>query len=176
VHESLSVDHLFDHLQRKITLGTYLLDTESRARFLVLDADDEHGWERLHRLAGNLSREHIASYLERSRRGGHLWLFLAQAVAGRDARAFGHGLLDFHRFGDVELFPKQDELAGGPGSLIRMPFGVHRLTGRRYGFYTPDGAPLARTIREQIYTLATPEVVPEVAFEAYRANLPLGRP
>jgi hypothetical protein len=137
-----------------------------------LDADDERGWERLGHLARKLSHEHIPSYLEKSRRGGHLWLFLAQAVAGRDARAFGRGLLDFYRFEDVELFPKQDELAGGPGSLIRMPFGVHRVTGRRYGFYTPDGAPLAPTIREQISALAAPEVVPEVAFESYRAFAP----
>jgi hypothetical protein len=168
----LHVGHLFDHLQRKITLGTYLLDAESCARFLVLDADDEHGWERLGYLAQQLSHEHIPAYLEKSRRGGHLWLFLAQAVAGRDAREFGRGLLDFHRLEDVELFPKQDELAGGPGSLIRMPFGVHRLTGRRYGFYAADGAPLAATIREQIYALAAPEVVPEVAFEAYRSFAP----
>ena len=72
----------------------------------------------------------------------------------------------------LELFPKQDELAGGPGSLIRMPFGVHRLTGRRYAFYTPDGTPLAPTIREQICQLAAPGVVPEIAFESYRAFAP----
>lgn len=172
VHEPLNEGHLFDHLRRKITLGTYVLDPESRANFVVLDADDKHGWERLGHLAEKLSDERIPGYLEKSRRGGHLWLFLAQAVAGRDARAFGQGLLDFHRIEDVELFPKQDELAGGPGSLIRMPFGVHRVTGRRYGFYTPDGAPLAPTIRQQIYVLAAPEVVPEIAFESYRAFAP----
>jgi hypothetical protein len=128
------------------------------------------------RLARKLSHEHVPSYLEKSRRGGHLWLFLAEAVAGRDARAFGRGLLAFHRVEDVELFPKKDELAGGPGSLIRMPLGVHLVTGRRYGFCGVDGTPLAATIREPIYALATPEVVPEVAFESYRANLSLGWP
>jgi hypothetical protein len=51
--------------------------------------------------------------LEKNHRGAHLWLFLAEAVAGPGTRAFGHGLLAFHRFEDVELFPKQDELAGG---------------------------------------------------------------
>jgi hypothetical protein len=50
-----------------------------------------------------------------------------------------------------------------------MPFGVHRLTGRRYGFYTADGSPLAPTIREQIHALGAPETVPEAAFEAYRS-------
>jgi hypothetical protein len=89
VHEQLNVGHLFAHLRGEITLGTYLLDQESQAQFLVLDADDERGWERLGHLARAMADEDVPAYLERSRRGGHLWLFLAQAVAGRDARAFG---------------------------------------------------------------------------------------
>jgi len=116
-----------------------------------------------------LADENVPAYLEKSRRGGHLWLFLAQAEPGREARAFGLGLLAAHWVEGVELFPKQDRLVRGPGSLIRMPFGVHWLTGRRYGFYTPEGSPLAPTIREQIYTLEAPETVPEAASEAYRS-------
>ena len=50
VHEPLNVSHLFAHLRGEITLGAYLLDQESRARFLVLDADDAQAWVRL----GNL--------------------------------------------------------------------------------------------------------------------------
>jgi hypothetical protein len=165
VHETLNVGQLFDHLRGEITLGTYLLDQESKARFIVLDADDEQGWERLGHLAGELADENVPVYLEKSRRGGHLWLFLAQAVAGREVRVFGKGLLAAHQIEGVELYPKQDQLADGPGSLIRMPFGVHRLTGRCYGFYTADGYPLAPTIREQIYTLGAPETVPKAAFE-----------
>ena len=88
--------HLFAHVRGEITLGTYLLDEQSQARFLVLDADDAQAWERLAHLARVLADEDIPSYLENSRRGGHLWLFLAQAVAGRDARAFGQGLLAAH--------------------------------------------------------------------------------
>jgi len=82
VHEQLNVGHLFAHLRGEITLGTYLLDQESQARFLVLDADDEQGWERLGHLARALADEDVPAYLEKSRRGGHLWLFLAEAVAG----------------------------------------------------------------------------------------------
>jgi hypothetical protein len=169
MHELLSVGHLFAHLRGEITLGTYPLDQESKARFLVLDADDKQGWQRMGHLARALADEDVPTYLETSRRGGHLWLFLAHAVAGREARAFGRGLLVAHQVEGVELYPKQDQVADGPGSLIRMPFGVHRLTGRRYGFYTADGSPLAPIIREQIYALGAPETVPEAAFEAYRS-------
>jgi hypothetical protein len=169
VHEQLNVGLLFEHLRGEITLGTYLLDHESRARFLVLDADDAQSWERLGRLAGELAGENTTAYLEKSRRGGHLWLFLAEAVSGREARAFGQGLLAAHHIEGVEQFPKQDQLADGPGSVIRMPFGMHRLTGRCYSFYTADGSPLAPTIREQIYVLRAPETVPEAAFKAYQS-------
>jgi hypothetical protein len=157
---------------RVITLGAYLLDQESRARFVVRDADDAQAWARLGHLASALAGGDVPAYLERSRRGGHLWLFLAQAVDGREVRAFGHGLLAAHQIEGVELYPKQDQLADGPGSLIRMPCGVHRLTGRRYGFYSAEGTPLAGSIREQIYALKTPETVPEAAFEAYRSFVP----
>jgi hypothetical protein len=171
VRELLNVGLLFDHLRGEITSGTYLLDQESRARLLVLDADDEQSWENLGRPARELADENIPSYLEESRRGGYLWLFLAGAAAGQKIRAFGPELLAAHQVKGVELFPKQDQLVGGPGSLIRMPFGVHRLTGRRYGFYTAEGSPLAPTIREQIYALKAPETVPETAFEAYQSYL-----
>ena len=127
------------------------------------DADDAQSWERLGYLARVLADEDAPSYLERSRRGGHLWLFLAQAVAGREARAFGKGLLVAHQIEGVELYPKQDQLADGLGSLIRTPFGVHWLAGRRHGFYTADGAGLAGSMREQICALGAPKTVPEAA-------------
>jgi hypothetical protein len=166
------VGHLLDHLRGEMTLCAYLLNQESQARFIVLDADDKQGWVQLDQLASALADEDVPSYLEASRRGGHLWLFLAEPVAGQEVRAFGHGLLAAHEIEGVELYPKQDQLADGPGSLIRMPFGVHRLTGRRYGFYTADGLPLAPTVREQIRALKTPETVSEAAFEAYRSFVP----
>ena len=132
VHEPLNVGHLPGHLRGEITLGAHLLEQKSRARFLVLDADDAQAWERLGYLARVLAEEGVPTYVERSRRGGHLWLFLGPAVAGHEVRAFGKGLLAAHRIEGVELYPKQDQLADGPGSLIRMPFGLHRLTGRGY--------------------------------------------
>jgi hypothetical protein len=88
VHEQLNVGYLSAHLRGEITLGAYLLDQESRARFVVFDADDAQSWERLGHLVSALADENVQTYLERSRWGGHLWLFLAEAVTGREVRAF----------------------------------------------------------------------------------------
>jgi hypothetical protein len=72
VHGPLNVGLLFDHLQGEITLGAYLLDQQSKARFIVLGADDGPGWQGLGHPAKGLADEDIPAYLERSRRGGHV--------------------------------------------------------------------------------------------------------
>ena len=41
VKKTLSENHILAHLRGDITLGLYLLDKESQARFIVIDADDE---------------------------------------------------------------------------------------------------------------------------------------
>lgn len=171
VHDQLDVDHLSAHLRGEITLGTYLLNRESQTRFIVFDDDRVDGFDRLALFAQSLKKEKIPSYLERSRRGGHLWLFLMSTISGRDARLFAHGLMVANFISDVEVFPKQDEVKGGPGSLIRMPFGVHKISGRRYGFFYPDGSPLALTIRDQINTFSAPQTVSEEVFKSYQSNV-----
>jgi hypothetical protein len=148
------------------------LNQYSEVRFIVLDADDDSGFTDLVQLNQEMATEYIPSYLELSRRGGHLWMFFDKQVSGHQARKFGRGLLTAYRIEGLELFPKQGNLGEGPGSLIRMPFGLHRLSGRRYGFIAPDGEPLAPTMQVQIYALTAPQVVPEVAFEAYKTCAP----
>jgi hypothetical protein len=172
VHKPLNVDHLFGHLRGEITLGAYLLDNESRARYIVIDADNEQGFSELLHLAKGLEQEFTPSYLERSRRGGHLWMFFDQPINGRQAREFGRGLMAAYEIGDLELFPKQNEIGEGPGSLIRMPFGVHRISGRRYGFINSGGESRAPTVREQIHALSEPQTVPKDSFDAYRECAP----
>jgi hypothetical protein len=171
-HETLNISLLFAHLRGEITLGTYLLDAKSRGRFLVLDADDTPSWRQLKGLASVLLEQGATSYLEPSRRGGHLWLFFDKPQAGEDVRAFGTGLLSYFGVTGIEVYPKQPTLVTGPGSLIRLPFGVHRITGQRYGFYHPDGTPIAPTIREQIYVLSAPQIVSKEALEFFISYAP----
>ena len=169
IHKPLKVNHILAHLRGDITLGTYLLDRNSQARFIVFDADDEQGFMRLAFLSRTLAEDGVPSYLERSRRGAHLWFFLAEAETGRDARSFGRGVVKVHGVDNVEIFPKQDKLSSGPGSLIRLPFGVHRLAECRFEFFSPSGEPLAATIHEQILMLSSPQIVSDTAFDAYRS-------
>ena len=71
-----------------MTLGAYALDAESRAKWVCFDADDEEGFANLERATLALAQAAQPGYLERSRRGGHLWLFFSP-ISGLDARRFG---------------------------------------------------------------------------------------
>ncbi len=172
VMEPLNIGLLQQHLQGELTLGTYLLNPKSQGRFLVLDADDAQQWKQLKMLAQTLESEETPTYLERSRQGGHLWFFFSSWLTGANIRRFGKGLLAVHGIDKMEIYPKQDVLSDGPGSLIRMPFGVHQVTGKRYCFYTPVGKPLAATLREQLRILGTAACVPAAVFEHYANYAP----
>lgn len=165
-HKSLTYSLIESHIQGRITLGAYALDQNSRAHWLCCDADSDASWTNLQEMALALRSDEVPTYLEQSRRGGHLWLFLPTTppISGTDARRFGRQLLETHHVENVELFPKQDCLTTGPGSLVRLPLGRHRKDGRRYYFIHPDGTPLSPTIREQVALLAFPERIPKNFF------------
>jgi hypothetical protein len=175
-HQPLEITHLVSHLKGEITLGAYVLNPSSQARYIVFDADNDVQLSMLAYMAGRLAEQDAPSYLESSRRGGHLWLFFSRAIPGKDARLFGQSLLKIHNLLGVELFPKQSRLKGGPGSLIRLPFGIHRKTGERYGFVTPERQPLAPAFLAQINILSAPETVPEVFIKKIMTRPPATQP
>ncbi|QBD83659.1 hypothetical protein EPA93_33030 [Ktedonosporobacter rubrisoli] len=99
------------------------------------------------------------AHLEASRRGGHLWIFFTQPLPAAQARTW---LLPWCPVG-IEFYPKQDQ-STGYGSLIRLPLGVHRLTGKRYpwiGAFSRDGKPVkaATTVKETLTWLEQQEKV-----------------
>lgn len=155
----------------KITLGAYLLDNESRARFTVLDADNEEDFKNLLKAYEDLKRLNIPSYIESSRRGGHMWLFFRNPIPGQSAKGFGNGIVKTYGLGKTEVFPKQSSVTSGPGSLIRMPFGIHKKTGHRYPFVTSAGEPIG-DYRYQLKTLCHPETVPKEALDMFQYKEP----
>jgi hypothetical protein len=169
-HEPLTPSHLARHLIGDLTLGAYVLSRQEQARFIVFDADTDEQFSALQQAAPTLANAGAPGYFEKSRRGGHLWLFFDAPVLAAHARAFGRGIMSQHNLIEMELYPKQQRLADGPGSLVRLPFGIHRRAGRRYSFVTAEGKPLAETIRQQIRMIIEPETVSAMAFETYRTT------
>ncbi|GER88884.1 hypothetical protein KDW_30460 [Dictyobacter vulcani] len=135
--EPLTDVAIFDHLLGTRTYGTYIMDAAGNCRFAVIDADTDDGLDRLWLIQEQLATHGIISYVERSRRGGHLWVFFTHPAPASQVRAW---LLRYCP-SDMEFYPKQDE-GNGYGSLIRLPLGVHRKSGRRYPFVERHGTDL----------------------------------
>lgn len=135
VRTTLTVEYLREHLAGRCTLGTYVLDEQERCQFAVFDADQPDGLVRLVSIAEQMAShtgDTTLPLLEMSRRGGHLWIHFDQLVPAAQVRAW---LLPYAQAYGVELYPKQESLRdGGLGSLIRLPLGVHRVSGQRYPF------------------------------------------
>lgn len=157
--ERLTLDTLQAHIAGARTLATYVIDERGLCRFAVYDSDQAEGLDTLAGVQLRLANDGILSYLERSRRGGHLWVLLERPARASMIRAW---LLPYCP-PDVEFYPKQDESSAGVGSLIRLPLGVHRLSGRRYPFVTvtQGGAitPIAGTLAETFTWLRSVERV-----------------
>lgn len=146
----LRAGHLEAHLAGRLTLGLYALDAWGTTRWTALDADGEDGLARLQLVWSRLRAYALPSYLEASRRGGHLWTLFAEPLSGRAARRLIAGVAG--DLTDLELFPKQDRLTTvGLGSLVRAPLGLHQLTGQRYPFLEPvSGEPVGETMEENL--------------------------
>lgn len=126
----VSAAALSRHLAGIETMGTYVIDEGGLCRFAVYDADRPDGLSMLAGVQARLAADGVPSYLECSRRGGHLWVLFSRRVQALLVRRW----LLLYCPADVEFYPKQDEIGQGYGSLIRLPLGVHRLSGRRYPF------------------------------------------
>src|SRR2546430_626140 len=150
VREPLTLPLLTAHLAGRCTLGTYLLDEQYQCAFAVFDADGPDGLDQLVGLAMELALSGIPTVLEASRRGGHLWVHLAEPTPARAVRAW---LLPAAHLLGVEFYPKQDTLGpDGACSLIRLPLGIHQQARGWYPFVQlneeGDVVPAGKTVWE----------------------------
>jgi hypothetical protein len=137
-----------DHLEGKITIGLYAVNpSNQRCKWVAIDADYARAMDDLIRLQYQLTQDRVESALEMSKRGGHLWIFLAVPLLARKCRIYiydlaqklgvpvkGSGLAE-----GIEVFPKHDEIQEGAfGNAIRGPLGIHRGAKRRFWFYGAD--------------------------------------
>jgi hypothetical protein len=154
VRRPLSADDVRDHLQGGKTYGIYLLEDDSTVRLGVLDIDlvpSLRDPAEFRKKRDAVKREIIFIYrriTERAARAGltmiceasggkgyHFWFPVAAPVqAGLMKKAMqmmSRDLAQDVSCFQLEVFPKQEKVSGkGFGNLVKLPLGVHRLTGR----------------------------------------------
>lgn len=149
----LDLDTIRGHLLGELTVGLYAINPATqRCKWVAIDADYREAITDLLRLQWELRNDGVDSALERSRRGGHLWIFAQGTLLAAECRRYVQNLAARVRVGagakgeqptpsstsieGIEIFPKQDRLSAGEfGNPIRAPLGVHRRDGKRYWFY-----------------------------------------
>ncbi len=149
---ALGLETLRKHLAGEITLGLYSINPKTqRSKWVAIDADYKNAVEHLLKLQYELTQDGVEPALEKSNRGGHLWIFFEKPALARDCRVYiyhtalrlglpikGVGLPE-----GIEIFPRQDEIRPDEfGNAIRAPLGVHRgakeSRGWRFWFYNAD--------------------------------------
>ena len=169
------------HLEGEVTIGLYAINPSTqRCKWVAIDADYKNAMEDLLKLQYHLIQDGVEPALEMSKRGGHLWIFLATPLLARECRVYVHdlalrlgvpvkgsGLAD-----GIEVFPKHDAIGGGEfGNAIRGPLGIHRGANRRFWFYGAD-----YRLEEQIAYLNRLRKVTEEELRKFIAGRPRPEP
>jgi len=175
---SLISETILRHLAGEITIGLYAINPATQcSKWVAIDADYENAVADLLKLSLYLRQDGVASALENSHRGGHLWIFLAEPLPARECRMYVCGLalrlgipVKRGRQEGIEVFPKQDALKlGRYGNAIRGPLGIHRGAAQRFWF---DGVgedfeaqmcylnSLPKMTREQLARLIAGKAIP----------------
>jgi hypothetical protein len=169
VQQPLTVRELRSHLAGDVTLGVYPIRLDGTVGFFALDLDitrraldaarsDVEQARALRRkaaayaleLLGRLRALGFEPLLESSGyKGRHVWVFLDPPQPATRIHRLGELLAkriaaDVPPELHVEVFPKQGKRSGdkGLGNLIKLPLGVHRVSGRRSLLLDAEGQPV----------------------------------
>ena len=162
VRQAMTEHDLRDHLAGRRTYGIYLMQTDGQVRLGVIDADlrkdlrqaSLDGARRsevrrelaylLERLPALAQEQDLSCIVEFSgSKGYHFWFPFDGPTSPAGVRLALQGLVsrispDLSCFG-LEVFPKQDGPSGkGLGNLVKLPLGMHRLSGKPSRFLPGD--------------------------------------
>ncbi len=167
VHQPLTDALLLAHLAGDATLALSSTDARGWCRWLCLDVDAPDTLPQLLALRAALADQGLPGLVEASRRGGHLWLLLEEALPVVEVRWTLLEACEQLRVADACLLPAYElypaasaAVAGTLGQPVRLPLGVHRLTGMRYPLFDAEGHPCVFTTPEAAlrFVLALPRV------------------
>jgi len=158
VRRSLEHQDLEDHFKGLKTYGIYFMKSDGRVKTAAIDVDLRQHYRQkgLKTDDRRLIKRELSYLVERitelseqaglwplvefsGGKGYHFWFFYESPVKPNLARSSLDRIKqviagDLSAF-SMEIFPKQDHLKGkGLGNLVKLPLGVHRLTGKRSYF------------------------------------------
>jgi hypothetical protein len=141
--------------------------------------DTPDGLDQLVAVRAALASMDLPGLVEVSRRGGHLWLFLAEPLPAAGARAGVLAVLqeikvrwDVVLPDPLELYPSAaNTVAGTLGQAVRLPLGVHQLTSRRYPLLDGEGLPhLFTSLERAVRFLVERPAIPATVLAAWTAR------
>jgi hypothetical protein len=174
---SIDIATVHSHLAGHLTIGVYAINPESQSsKWIAIDADYADSRRDLLRLQQACREDGIEALMEQSRRGGHLWIFLAEPLPAKLCRLYVLNVarrlgiaVKWDKEDGIEVFPRQNELQPGEfGNAIRGPLGIHRASMQRYWFVAAEPTldaqfqllrQVGRVTREHLDAL-TAEMVP----------------
>jgi hypothetical protein len=123
----LTYETIRRHLEGQVTIALYAINPSNQCcRWVAIDADYKDALEDLLKLNYYLGRDGVSAALEKSRRGGHLWVFFDSPQPAKSCRTYvfelairlgvpvkGNGLPE-----GIEIFPKHDELRSNSQSAM----------------------------------------------------------
>ncbi len=154
------------HLDGEITVGVYIghkVNGQTVARTLCFDIDDGDNEESLEKAKSigkaleELGIPLASAGIEFSgRRGYHVWVLLQDYRPNAELRRAARATLAIAGTA-CEVYPKQNEVRD-LGNLVKLPGGIHRLTGNTNNFLVKVPRPLPTQIWETVLTQLPPEM------------------
>jgi hypothetical protein len=137
IRRKLTDNDIRKHLRGEITIATYPRK-DSKSLWVCVDIDTRDKSE-VTKVVAKMKRHGMTPVLEDSgNKGYHIWVFFEKAIPNSKARAIGRAVA----LGN-EIFSKQNILEDGSyGSLVKLPLGIHRVTGRFCGFVNEELQPI----------------------------------
>lgn len=172
VEEPLTDDRLTDHIDGKVTIGTYQLGPDSTVVWGCADFDlnTVEDLENAKKLYDFVKENDYHSLLEMSGGGefkAHVWVFSKEHVQARAMQVFMRFLCDGANVSPHEIFPKQIEITVNRpyGNLVKLPLGINLKTGERSVLLDDDFKPItdSEKIKERFqYHLDNRDTLPRL--------------
>jgi hypothetical protein len=121
IKQPVRQDLFMSHLLGDIGIGIYPVTPDNHTRWGCSDIDVPD-LDAVRNLQTALAIKQVRTWVERSRRGYHLWLFATEPVPAATMRRC---LLSAHQVCEYpakEVNPKQESVTSGYGNYVRLPY------------------------------------------------------